>query len=187
MKNNIQKQINNRRMLTIREQIRTKDRINEIIEGCVADDIKDKYRFVLTSRGYAAVLYSNSLVSINISLKTVNRITFRNNEELADKFPSGFNVCVKRDKMDNIPLYVIDIPGKDEKRLIETLNDLKGVISLQQEYIFDKHPADYPFERCSHYEECLKAGECIVYENNRPFFKGCAFRTALKQKQVSEK
>ena len=59
-----------------------KDKINKLIQECVAPDIQDRYFFETISRGYSAKLYSNVLVNIDISMQAKNRITFKGNEKL---------------------------------------------------------------------------------------------------------
>lgn len=158
------------------------DKINEIIEPCIAKDIKDKYSLVKIAKGYSATLYANSLINIDTSLKTVYRIMFKNNDDLIKLFPHKYEVNVKIDG-DGIPNYQINVP-KNEETLFDTLNELREVICAQQEYIFEDHPSDMPFGCCSHYEECSKEGYCIMYSKDRAFYKGCSYKANLEKGRI---
>lgn len=162
-----------------------KDKINDIIKDCVADDIKDRYSFSPVAKGYSATLYSNVLINIDMSLQTMNRIIFRGNEELENIIPSVYKFSIKQEEMAKkvIPVYTIEVK-KDNDALIDALNDLRDVIRNQQEWIFEQHPADFGFGCCSHYEECSNAKTCTQYAKDRPFYKGCEYKKNLENGRI---
>lgn len=162
-----------------------KEKIEDIIKSCVANDIIGRFSFDQNKKGYSATLFSNVLVNIDISLQTSNRIIFRGNEELKDLIPSAFNLFIKYDETGekSLPVYTIEI-NKGDDLLINSLIDLRSVIAKQQEWIFEQHPAEFSFGCCSHYQECSNAKRCTEYSKNRPFYKGCSYRKNLENGKI---
>lgn len=148
-----------------------KEEITNIIIDILDEENQDHLNIAKSNikEQYSVKTYSELLLYIDLSLKSINRIIIRGNSEITNIIPDSIKYYIKTPASDsntnylNNPMIVVPhiIDLEKDKDIKQTIYQLKEILNLKAKHIIKQHAPNKSFDCCSHYMECSDAKNAL--------------------------